>query len=240
VSIGWKRDGEPVPVSGDQLKIAAGVARHDETWTCTAVASDGELSSAPAEAKVTVHNSAPGAPKAVVEPESPRRGRTCPAASRKPAEEPDGDPVSYSFVWRSGASPSPGTPPSPGAPASATKRGSPHQCEVTASDGRLKGPAVTAEARYRNSAPSSPAVRLAPASPIAGPSSPARSPPPRWTRTGTRGLPIPVAEERRGSALRRLLAQVPGRWSRPATSGAAWSRRATATTREPLAPATRW
>ncbi|HEY3445512.1 MAG TPA: FG-GAP-like repeat-containing protein [Myxococcales bacterium] len=169
VSITWKRDGEPVPVSADQLKIAAGVARHGETWSCTAVASDGELSSAAVEAKVIVLNSPPGPLKAVVEPESPQAGQDLFCQLAQPAEDPDGDPVTYAFVWRSGGKVLAADPAEPWKlPASATKKGHAYQCEVTASDGKAKGPAASAEANYRNSAPSAPVVSLAPESPTPG------------------------------------------------------------------------
>lgn len=169
LSITWKRDGEPVPVSADQLKIAAGVARHGEIWSCTAVASDGELASAPVEAKVAVLNSAPTAPKAVVEPEAPKAGQDLLCRLKEPAEDPDGDLVAYSFLWRSGGKAVPSAPDEAWRlPATATRKGHSYQCEVVASDGKLKGPVATAEATYRNSAPSAPSVRLSPEAPAAG------------------------------------------------------------------------
>ncbi|MGC4122091.1 MAG: hypothetical protein QM765_47430 [Myxococcales bacterium] len=169
VALTWMRDGEPVPVSADQTKIPAGVALHGETWSCTAVASDGELSSAPTEAKVTVVNSAPGAAKAVVEPEEPQAGQDLFCRLAQPAEDPDGDRVSYTFVWKSGGKPVAADAAEPWKlPAAATKKGHSYQCEVSASDGTAKGPVARGEARYRNSPPTAPVVRLSPEAPTAG------------------------------------------------------------------------
>ncbi len=164
----WLRDGEPFAASPDQDRLKAGTARHGETWTCEVVASDGELESAPAQARVQVLNSPPAAAGPVVEPESPRAGQDLICRLQAPALDPDADPVAYAFRWRVNGKAAPGDQREPWRlPASQIHKGQSFQCEVQPRDAQSQGPAAAAEARYHNSPPTRPTIRLAP--PFPGP-----------------------------------------------------------------------
>ncbi|MBI5548830.1 MAG: VCBS repeat-containing protein [Deltaproteobacteria bacterium] len=167
--LSWRRNGEPVPMSADQDRIAPGIARHGEAWSCEAVATDGELSTAPVQAQVKIINSPPAAAQLVVEPEMPRAGQDLHCRLSRLAEDADGDQVSYSFRWSVGGAPLEVDAKEPWRlPSSVAKAGQTYRCEVTASDAHATGPASSAEAKYSNSPPSTPSVRLLPNVPSAG------------------------------------------------------------------------
>jgi hypothetical protein len=165
----WLRDGAPFAASPDQDRLPVGTARRGETWTCEVVAFDGELSSAPVQARVKVLNTPPAAPGPVVEPESPRAGEDLVCRLQAPAVDSDADPVAYAFRWKVSGKPAQGAAKEPWRlPAAQVRKGQTFQCEVQPSDAESQGPAASAEARYRNSPPTRPGVRLAPLSPSAG------------------------------------------------------------------------
>jgi hypothetical protein len=165
----WLRDGEPYPAGADQDRVAAGTARHGETWACEVVATDGQLSSAPAHAKAKGVNTPPGAPSPLVEPESPHSGQDLLCRLQAPALDADADPVAYSFRWKAGGKVAAGDAKEPWRlPASQVRKGQAYQCEVAPRDPESQGSAASAEARYRNSPPSRPTVKLMPLKPTAG------------------------------------------------------------------------
>jgi hypothetical protein len=116
-----------------------------------------------------VLNSPPGAPKVVVEPENPKAGQDLLCRLAKPADDPDADPVTYSFRWMAGSKVLAADPKEPfRLPAVGTKKGQSYQCEASASDAQAKGPPASAEARYQNTPPTPPTVRLTPEAPTGG------------------------------------------------------------------------
>jgi outer membrane protein assembly factor BamB len=165
----WRRNGVMLPLSARQDRIAAGIARHGEIWSCEVIATDGELSSPALMAQVSILNSPPAAPMVAIEPEAPRAGQDLVCRISKPSEDADLDSVSYAYRWTQGGKPlaSDGQEPWRLA-ASALRKGQSYRCDVTPSDAQSTGTVGAAESRLRNSPPTRPSVHLAPKTPVAG------------------------------------------------------------------------
>jgi hypothetical protein len=162
----WLRDNERVPMGPEQDKVAAGTARHGEVWRCEVTATDGDLTSVTAKADVTVENSPPSAPAVTIDPQSPRAGQDLSCTLTKPAEDADGDVLTYAFAWSQGGTPLPVEGGEPWRmPAARVKKGPVFKCEVTVADGSSKSAPASAERSLKNSPPGPAVVRLKPEAP---------------------------------------------------------------------------
>ncbi len=169
LKLSWRRNGEPVPMGQQRDRIPAKVARHGETWSCEAVAFDGELSSPAAKAEVKILNTPPTAPEVRLEPEAARANSDLRCRIGKPSEDADDDRIRYAFSWFQGNKPVAADSSDPSVlPASSIKKGQGYRCEVVASDGEAQSAAVKSEARYQNSAPGPAIVRVVPETPVTG------------------------------------------------------------------------
>ncbi|MHB8872866.1 MAG: hypothetical protein ACYC8T_04200, partial [Myxococcaceae bacterium] len=167
VGIAWLRNGQPVPVAWGKGELPSGVVKKDETWSCEAWSDDGFGRSSREGAKVTVANSAPGAPEVFVEPERPGTGDELRCQLTGEAKDADGDRLRYQYRWfENGKAVPPGADPTR-VGAEQTRRGRKWRCEVSASDGELSGPSATIERAIGNSAPAAPRVAMKPRTPKA-------------------------------------------------------------------------
>jgi hypothetical protein len=108
-------------------------------------------------------NRGPSAPLVAIEPDAPTTDDPLRAVLRAPALDPDGDAVSYRYVWyRDGALAPEHT--AEVVPASATSKGERWAVTAIPSDGRLDGTAGSAETLVRNRPPTA-TIALAPADP---------------------------------------------------------------------------
>lgn len=97
-----------------------------------------------ASSTVTIGNGAPNAPTVTVAPAMPRHDDDLVCTIGTPSVDPDGDNVTYTYVWRrNGVVVTAVT--SSTAPAAQTRDRDVWSCEVTPSDGVLDGPSATAE-----------------------------------------------------------------------------------------------
>ncbi|MFK7928807.1 MAG: hypothetical protein AB8H79_11510 [Myxococcota bacterium] len=161
----WYRDDQLQDDLNDDRVPADRIAR-GETWRVEVLSSDGESTSAPASAQVSVLNGAPVLVSGGVTPEAPHRGEAITGWAE--VEDPDGDGLTLRWDWyigeqrvQSGES----NTLQPGI----HERGDRVRAVVVATDGLGKGEQYTVgEAIVRNSSPSTPIVRIVPAEPKPG------------------------------------------------------------------------
>jgi hypothetical protein len=163
--------------AADTLTVPASATSADEVWTCTITANDGTADSPAGWASVTLANEPPTAPEVSI-------STAWPSSSSGPdtldplecridtaATDPDGDALTYDFVWtRDGGSTghslsSASVSATLTAPASDTAAGEVWTCTVTANDGTTDGPAGTASVTIENSPPTAPTALISPAAP---------------------------------------------------------------------------
>jgi hypothetical protein len=161
----WSRNGARHDAPAGQAQIPPGVPRKGERWSVEVVALDGMAESAPVRGEVVIADSPPGRAEVAL-CDGPVPSGTVPEARiTRPAEDPDGDPVSYRYAWSlNGAVQPQATQARYGA---ALRKHDEVQVRVTAWDGELAGPAVAATCAGRNTPPSRPEAVLEPATPTA-------------------------------------------------------------------------
>ena len=165
----WFKDDKPQAIAEGSPSLPRGVVRHGERWRCEAWASDGVGGESPhGRAEALVRNSPPGPPQVAIEPEKARRTEDLVCRISVASQDPDGDPVTYSYAWtRSGKAAQAGSDPGR-VPASSLRKGERWRCNVTPSDGTLAGTAGFAERVISNTAPGPARVRVLPESPQPG------------------------------------------------------------------------
>jgi hypothetical protein len=167
----WYRNGQHVPVAEGQPALPSKLIRRGEKWRCDVWGSDGTAEGSAGSAEALVHNSAPSAPKIVVEPEAPRRGDDLFCRVVTPSVDPDDDPITYAYAWTRNDRPvQPGLDPQGLArvEGSRVSKGDRWRCTATPSDGMASGPATTVERVVTNTPPGPAIVRLEPATPRSG------------------------------------------------------------------------
>ncbi|MEE2829076.1 MAG: hypothetical protein VX498_07805, partial [Myxococcota bacterium] len=101
VHYSWWVDGLHLQALDDAAAVLAEQTSRGEVWEVRAQAYDSTgLLGPETSAQVAIGNSAPSAPGIVLEPEEPAAGADplrCVVAEA--AEDPDGDPLSYTFRW---------------------------------------------------------------------------------------------------------------------------------------------
>ncbi len=164
----WYRNDRPVAIAEAGAVLPPKVVRRGEKWRCEVWSFDGKVDSAHASAELTVRNSAPSAPKLVIEPEAPRRGHELSCRVEVPSTDIDDDPVSYTYAWtRNGRPMAPGADPAR-IDAARIAKGERWGCTATPSDGTAAGASATAERTIANTPPGPALVRLQPRAPRQG------------------------------------------------------------------------
>jgi len=162
--IAWSREGQKVDLPPGQAEVPRGLARKGERWRVEVVASDGEAESPPARLEWTIANAPPG-PAVISLCDGPvAAGTPLEVKLRSPAQDPDGDPVSYRYEWSQGAREK--TAGAARLPAGGRKHDL-WRVVVTPGDGADDGPPAAADCLVVNSPPGRPRVALEPATPTA-------------------------------------------------------------------------
>ena len=151
------------------MTVPATSTTRDEVWTVTLTASDGNVSSAPSSATVTILNSAPVAATPTVGPAILFTDGTATCTVATPTDV-DGDPVTVAYSWEISGTPSIQTGPThSGIQPPGFDLGDDVVCIATPSDGTLAGaPMASAPVSVANSPPTAPVVAISPATPDVG------------------------------------------------------------------------
>ncbi|MEW5853881.1 MAG: FG-GAP-like repeat-containing protein [Myxococcota bacterium] len=211
------RNGVRVKLPESESAVPAAMMKKNERWRVEVVAFDGEEEGPAVWAEAVVINTPPRAPVLAVTPREPLTTNTLTCAVTSPAQDVDGDVVTYRTRWLRNGQPVPlvdGDRLSP----EATHRGEKWSCTAAAHDGEALGAWGNAgEVTVLNTAPQAPQVGVVPRAPKVGEplscrvASEARDhdgDPPRYTfRWEKNGRPVakldgalevPGAEVRRG------------------------------------------
>lgn len=160
----WTVDGTERPEFTGSSTVAASATESGQTWTVTAVPTDGEAEGAAASVSVVIDNSAPVVDRLVLYPLDPLAGESL-AASAYDVTDADGDRVQLTFDWYNG-----GSLVASDMPAGNTsyytgtlQKGELWQVVVTPSDGFVDGNPVSSEvAEVGNTPPEVSGVTLSP------------------------------------------------------------------------------
>ncbi len=173
LDVAWTREGKPA-TSGTGTLAPRDFRKHERVRVIV-TPSDGIESGVPATDEVLVENAPPGAPKVVFGPASPTAGEPLRAVIQGPANDPDGDGVTYRYRWLRDGSPI--QPPGGDgkqeagwtdvneAPPDLLARGQRWEVEVQAFDGEVHGASGRARAEVVNSPPPPPEIAFSPARP---------------------------------------------------------------------------
>jgi len=149
-------DGALLPVADDVDTVAPFTVRKGQTIAVEVVADDGEVRGPVATAQVKVLNTAPRSPHISLLPEAPRRGDRLEAMVVAPAQDDDGDALSYRYQFaRNGAVVPVGAA---GRLGTELRKGEQWDVQVVASDGDVDSPPTRATVKVRNTPPSRPVV----------------------------------------------------------------------------------
>ena len=162
----WLLDGLETGVEGD--KFPGNLLRKGALLTARAVASDGQLTGAPALAQARVGDTAPVAPQVSLEPATPGRADTIRARVDVPANDLDGDPIVYHHRWTVDGQARNVPLASALLPGALFRKHQKVEVEVRAYDGQLEGPGARASLTVRNTPPTAPRVEIRPARPRKG------------------------------------------------------------------------
>jgi len=164
----WTVDGQPRNLPAATSVLPAGLFRKHQKVEVEVRAFDGQLAGPPARAEVVARNTPPTAPRVEIRPARPRRGEPLRAVIRAPAEDADGDALSYRFSWRKNGNPF--QPPGDGreVPGAEVVRADTFELTVVAGDGESSGPKATASVSIANTPPSPPRIALEPRRPLGG------------------------------------------------------------------------
>lgn len=137
----WTEDGAPIkPVADAPWRLKARDLRRGPVYRCEVTALNESGASPKATAERRYANSLPSAPRVRLTPEAPRSsdGLTCELAEE--ARDPDGDALSYRFVWWKNGVEQPLSPATQRIPARMTRPNERWRCGAEASDGEGAGP----------------------------------------------------------------------------------------------------
>ena len=164
----WKVDGQLRNLPASTSVLPPGLFRKHQQIEVEVRAFDGELAGPPARAAVTARNSPPAAPRVEIRPARPRRGEPLHAVVAAPAEDADGDPVTYHFAWRKNGAALPAVGDGREVPGGEVARADTFELTVTASDGEATGPRASATVAVANTPPVPPRIALEPRRPRGG------------------------------------------------------------------------
>jgi len=159
--IEWLRNGHSVAGLEGKKELPPGTARRGERWRFVLTVPSGTAVAESAEVRVA--DSPPGPAEIALEPPLPTRAGSVKAVVRKPAQDADGDALTYRTEWlQDGLETGVKGDTFPG---DRLRRGALLTARVYASDGELEGPPVSASSRVGDTAPGALAVSLEPAVP---------------------------------------------------------------------------
>ncbi|HUL61389.1 MAG TPA: hypothetical protein VLU43_19080 [Anaeromyxobacteraceae bacterium] len=155
----WLRNGHSVPGLESSKEVPPGTARRGERWRFVLTVPSGKAVAESAEVRVA--DSAPGAAEIALDPPVPTRAAPVKMVLRKPAADPDADPLTYRTEWlQDGLETGVKSDTFPG---DRLRRGALLTARVYASDGELEGPPVSTSSRVADTAPGPLAISLEPA-----------------------------------------------------------------------------
>lgn len=164
----WKVDGAPRNLPAGTSILQPGLFRKHQKVEVEVRAWDGLLAGPPARAEAAARNTPPTAPRVEIRPARPRRGEPLHAALAAPAEDADGDPLSYKFSWRKNGAPYAAAGDGREVPGADVVRADGFELTVTAGDGESTGPKATAAVAVANTPPTPPRIALEPRRPRGG------------------------------------------------------------------------
>ncbi len=160
--IAWYRNGKPVKELQGKRELPPRTARKGETWRYE-LALPSHVERAPDR---VIADTAPGPPVVRIVPQSLSVRGSAKVEVVKPAQDADGDAVTYRYAWLVDGARTDIARDS--IPANSLKKGQRWTAVVTAFDGTLEGKPGIAEAGVLNSPPDAPAFALAPKAPRKG------------------------------------------------------------------------
>ncbi len=159
----WEVDGAPAPLAHSVSEAPAGTFRKGQRVTVTVSAWDGENEGEASSASRTVSNSPPEGLGVAIAPEAPRTGEPLQAVLDPPADDADGDRVTYRWTWTvDGVS---ADVEGPEVPAERVRAGQQWQVRVVPADDETTGTPAEAKRRVVNTAPEAPAIAIDPPQP---------------------------------------------------------------------------
>lgn len=164
----WKVDGLPRNVPETSSTLPPGLFAKHQKIEAEVRAFDGEMAGPPVRATVTARNTPPTAPRVEIGPARPRRGDTLRAVISAPAEDADGDALTYRFTWRKNGAPLAAPGDGREVPGAEVARADRFELTVIASDGEAAGPKATATVEVANTPPAPPRIALEPRRPKGG------------------------------------------------------------------------
>ncbi|HET8540596.1 MAG TPA: hypothetical protein VFL83_12055 [Anaeromyxobacter sp.] len=164
----WSADGKPLNLPSGTAVLPARLFRKHQKVQVEVAAFDGRLAGPPARAEVVARNSVPTAPRVEIRPARPRRGEPLRAVIRAPAEDADGDALTYRFSWRKNSEPFQASADGREVPGAAVARADTFELTAVATDGEATGPKTTATMSVANTPPLAPRVAIEPRHPVGG------------------------------------------------------------------------
>jgi hypothetical protein len=161
----WTVDGQPRNLPSATSILPGGLFGKHQKVEVEVRAFDGRLAGPPARAEAVARNTAPTAPRVELRPARPRRGEPLRAVIVTPAEDADGDALTYRFAWRKNAEPLQAGADGREVPGAEVARGDIFELSVVASDGEVAGPRATASVTIANTPPAPPRIALEPRRP---------------------------------------------------------------------------
>ncbi|MGC8926598.1 MAG: hypothetical protein ACP5QK_01605, partial [Myxococcota bacterium] len=128
----WKMNDKPFKEG--VTKLAPEDVKRGNKYTCSVIASDGELKSEPQEYSVNIQNKKPMAPSVRLEPQYPYEGDELNCKIIKPSEDIEKDEVKYKFFWYKNGQMLNFATTSASIPGRLVKRGDIYNCEVVPYD----------------------------------------------------------------------------------------------------------
>lgn len=153
----WRLGASVVPGA----TLGADQTERGQAWECVARANDGEADSPEATISTIIQNSSPSAAQVEILPPSPTTSVDLNCQLGTPADDADGDELTYTYRWLRNGSPVSHSEAT--LPASATAKGESWTCEVTPNDGTDDGPTVSATRVIVNEAPGALQASISPA-----------------------------------------------------------------------------
>ncbi len=159
--IEWLRNGRAVPGTEGKKELPAGTQKRGERWRFVLTGLSG--TNVAESAEVRIQDTPPGEPEIALDPPAPARGGPVKLVVKKPAQDADGDPVSYRVEWLQEGLDTGLTGDT--FPGEQLRRGALLSARVIANDGELDSRSVTASARVGDTAPGPLAISVDPTSP---------------------------------------------------------------------------